>query len=236
VKKINIVILSGAGISAESGLKTFRDSDGLWNNHRVEDVATPEAWRSNPKLVLDFYNHRRSELDVAVPNLAHIALADLEARYEVTVITQNVDDLHERGGSSQVLHLHGKLTQVRGEFSVDEVIEIGTKPIQLGDVNALGEQLRPNIVWFGEEVPLIMTAAHKCAQADVLLVIGTSLNVYPAAGLMDEVSDSCQIYLVDPKAEEISTNRKIRVYKEKAGTAVPALVRKLMRLPFNELH
>jgi NAD-dependent deacetylase len=225
-----IVVLTGAGISAESGLKTFRDSDGLWNDHSIYDVATPEAWMANPRLVLDFYNHRRSELEHVQPNAAHFAIAELAKKFKVQVITQNVDNLHERGGSKEVLHLHGELTLVRGEHTYDSVEEIGYAPVKWGDTNSDGEQLRPHIVWFGEDVPKILDAAEICAQAQTLIVIGTSLNVYPAAGLIDVVPENCQIYLIDPKASEISIpgNKSVTVKKEKAGTAVPALVKRLL--------
>ena len=223
-----VVLLTGAGISAESGLNTFRDSNGLWNNYSIYEVATPDAWRSNPQLVLDFYNHRRNELEKAVPNQAHKALVDLEDKFDVTIVTQNVDNLHERAGSSKVLHLHGELTQVRGEFSDDEVIEQGYSSISLGDRNTKGEQLRPNIVWFGEDVPRIIDAEGVCSEADVLIIVGTSLNVYPAAGLVDVVPVECQVYLIDPKADEINSGSKVIVYKEKAGTRVPALVKMLL--------
>lgn len=227
IKKV--VVLTGAGISAESGLKTFRDSDGLWNNYRIYEVATPDAWRANPQLVLDFYNHRRSELDTVQPNAAHMALAKLESFFDVNIVTQNVDNLHERGGSTNVLHLHGQLTQVRGEFSPQEVIEIGTQSIGLGETNAKGEQLRPNIVWFGEDVPMIENAVEICNDAEIFLIIGTSLNVYPAAGLIDVVSDDCEVILIDPNAEEVFTCRNnLTIIKEKAGTAVPALVEKMI--------
>ena len=226
----NVVVLTGAGISAESGLKTFRDSDGLWNNYSIYEVATPEAWNENPQLVLDFYNQRRKELETVKPNDAHKALAKLETKFQVTVITQNVDNLHERGGSSNVVHLHGELTQIRGEFSPQEVIEIGAKPINLGDFNNKGEQLRPNIVWFGEDVPMIETAVSICENADVLLIVGTSLNVYPAAGLLDVVSENCKVFLIDPHAEEIYSSRKnVIVIKKKAGTAVPAFVENMIK-------
>ena len=225
-----IVVLTGAGISAESGLKIFRDSDGLWNDHSIYDVATPEAWMANPRLVLDFYNHRRSELEHVQPNAAHFAIAELAKKFKVQVITQNVDNLHERGGSKEVLHLHGELTLVRGEHTYDSVEEIGYAPVKWGDTNSDGEQLRPHIVWFGEDVPKILDAAEICAQAQTLIVIGTSLNVYPAAGLIDVVPENCQIYLIDPKASEISIpgNKSVTVKKEKAGTAVPALVKRLL--------
>lgn len=226
-----VVVLTGAGISAESGLKTFRDSNGLWNNYSIYEVATPEAWKTNPKLVLDFYNHRRTELDSVQPNAGHKALAELESYFDVNVITQNVDNLHERGGSQNVLHLHGQLTQVRGEYSPQEIIEIGTKSIGLGETNATGEQLRPNIVWFGEDVPMINNAVEICQDAEVLLIIGTSLNVYPAAGLIEVVSDNCEVILIDPNAEEIYSNRKnVTIIKEKAGTAVPALVENMLAM------
>ncbi len=224
-----IVVLTGAGISAESGLKTFRDSDGLWNNYSIYEVATPEAWKVNPQLVLDFYNQRRKELETVKPNAAHKALAKLESQFDVTVITQNVDNLHERGGSKNVLHLHGQLTQVRGEFSPNEIIELGANAIYLGERNSKGEQLRPNIVWFGEDVPMFENAVEICQSTDILLIIGTSLNVYPAAGLLEIVPLDCQVFLVDPRAEEIYTSRKcLTIIKKKAGTAVPALVENLL--------
>ncbi|HQF37819.1 MAG TPA: Sir2 family NAD-dependent protein deacetylase [Opitutaceae bacterium] len=179
-----IVVLSGAGMSAPSGLATFRDSNGLWANHRVEDVATPEAWHRNPQLVLDFYNQRRAQACAAEPNAGHRALADLERRYEVVVITQNVDNLHERAGSSRVIHLHGELTKVRSTADESLVYDIGAKPIQLGDKCERGSQLRPHIVWFGEAVPLIEDAADELRDAAKVLVVGTSLQVYPAAGLV----------------------------------------------------
>ena len=225
----NIVVITGAGISAESGLKTFRDSDGLWNNHRVTDVATPEAWLANKELVLDFYNHRRTELGKVVPNDAHFALCKLEAKFKVNIVTQNVDDLHERGGSSSVLHLHGELTKVRGEYSDYPVLDVGYDCICIGDQDVNGEQLRPHIVWFGEDVPRIMDASRICEKANILLIIGTSLNVYPAAGLVTEVSKRCEIYLIDPKANEIGVMGNVNIIKEKAGTAVPALVDFLLK-------
>ena len=171
-------------MSAPSGLATFRDSNGLWANHRVEDVATPEAWHRNPQLVLDFYNQRRAQACTAEPNAGHRALADLERRYEVVVITQNVDNLHERAGSSRVIHLHGELTKVRSTADESLVYDIGAKPIQLGDKCERGSQLRPHIVWFGEAVPLIEEAADELRDAAKVLVVGTSLQVYPAAGLV----------------------------------------------------
>lgn len=179
-----IVVLSGAGMSAPSGLATFRDANGLWANHRVEDVATPEAWHRNPQLVLDFYNQRRTQACAAEPNAGHRALAALEQRYEVVIITQNVDNLHERAGSTRVIHLHGELTKARSTADESVVYDIGAKPIRLGDKCARGSQLRPHIVWFGEAVPLIEDAADELRDAAKVLVVGTSLQVYPAAGLV----------------------------------------------------
>ncbi len=179
-----IVVLSGAGMSAPSGLATFRDANGLWANHRIEDVATPEAWHRNPQLVLDFYNQRRAQACAAEPNAGHRALAELERRYEVVIITQNVDNLHERAGSTRVIHLHGELTKARSTADESLVYEIGAKPIRLGDRCERGSQLRPHIVWFGEAVPLIEDASEELRAAAKVLVVGTSLQVYPAAGLV----------------------------------------------------
>lgn len=179
-----IVVLSGAGMSAPSGLATFRDANGLWANYRVEDVATPEAWERNPGLVLEFYNQRRAQACAAEPNAGHRALAALERRYDVVIITQNVDNLHERAGSTRVIHLHGELTKVRSTADESAVFDIGAKPIRLGDRCPRGSQLRPHIVWFGEAVPLIETAVEEMGDAAKVLVAGTSLQVYPAAGLV----------------------------------------------------
>ncbi len=179
-----IVVLSGAGMSAPSGLATFRDANGLWAQHHIEDVATPEAWARNPQLVLDFYNARRAQACAASPNAGHHAIASLERRFDVVVITQNVDNLHERAGSTRVIHLHGELTKARSTADDTLVLDIGARPIRLGDLCARGSQLRPHIVWFGEAVPLIETAAAELADAAKVLVAGTSLQVYPAAGLV----------------------------------------------------
>ncbi|MFT3830677.1 MAG: Sir2 family NAD-dependent protein deacetylase [Opitutaceae bacterium] len=179
-----IVVLTGAGMSAPSGLATFRDANGLWANHRIEDVATPDAWRRDPELVLEFYNQRRAQAGAAQPNAGHRALAALERRFDVVIVTQNVDDLHERAGSTRVIHLHGELTKARSTADESLVYDIGARPIRLGDRCARGSQLRPHIVWFGEGVPLIETAAEELADAAKVLVAGTSLQVYPAAGLV----------------------------------------------------
>ncbi|MGE5316590.1 MAG: SIR2 family NAD-dependent protein deacylase [Chloroflexota bacterium] len=228
--KKNIVVLTGAGISAESGLKTFRDSDGLWEEYKVEEVASYDGWLRNPALVMEFYNKRRSQLANAQPNDAHKALARLESKFEVQIITQNVDDLHERGGSTSVTHLHGELTKVRSVKYPDLVYSIGYKEINLGDLCEKGAQLRPHIVWFGEEVPLIEYAAHLVMNADYLLIIGTSMQVYPAAGLIHYASSNCQVYLVDPKANNSNYTSGIKIISEPAGKAVPILVDLLMSI------
>ncbi len=194
-----LVVFTGAGISAESGLRTFRDSDGLWENFRIEDVATPQAWRKDRKLVLDFYNVRREQVAVASPNYAHLAIAELENYYSTYVITQNIDDLHERAGSKNVLHLHGEITKARSTLNPDLVYPIGNRKIIEGDVCELGSQLRPHIVWFGELVPELESAERIISDADILVVIGTSLLVYPAAGLIDFAHSSCLRYYIDPK-------------------------------------
>ena len=204
--KKKIVVLTGAGVSAESGVSTFRDSDGLWEHHKVEDVASIEGWYRNPALVLDFYNARRSQLATVKPNAAHRAIADLENEYDVTVVTQNVDNLHERAGSTRIIHLHGELTKVRPEnrcnemdgFSEETVFDIGHDSISLGDLAPNGAQLRPNIVWFGEAVPKIESAIDAVEAADILLIVGTSLQVYPAAGLYAYTKADIPIYIIDP--------------------------------------
>lgn len=195
-----LVVLSGAGISAESGVKTFRDAGGLWENHRIEDVASPEGFARNPKLVLDFYNARRRQLKNVEPNEAHFLLADLERYFDVAIITQNVDDLHERGGSSQVLHLHGELKKARAVNSENAIIP-WTEDLNLGDVNSEGVQLRPHIVWFGENVTAMENAVEIAAAADFFVVIGTSMQVYPAAGLIHYIPEKCNVYLIDPHLE-----------------------------------
>ena len=215
-----LVVFTGAGISQESGIKTFRDSDGLWEEYDIMDVATPEAWDKDPELVLEFYNKRREQTLAAIPNSAHELIAELEKHFDVQVITQNIDDLHERAGSTNVLHLHGEITKVRS-VETEEVYTIGNKPIFMNDLCKDGHQLRPHIVWFGEEVPNMEVAQDVAKTADVFLIIGTSLNVYPAAGLVHSTPDRCLKFLVDP-AENIKTKsiKNITVINEKATTGV----------------
>lgn len=197
MSKPKLVVLTGAGISAESGISTFRDSGGLWEGHDVMEVASPEGWQANPELVLDFYNQRRRAGKNAKPNLAHILLAKLEKHFEVVVVTQNIDDLHEQGGSSNIVHLHGQINQSRSTAKSSLVYEIEGTELNLGDTCQLGSQLRPNIVWFGEMVPLLDTAADYAREADVFAVIGTSLLVYPAAGLIRYVQRDSPKYIID---------------------------------------
>ena len=210
-----ITVLTGAGVSAESGVSTFRDSDGLWENHKVEDVASIEGWYRNPSVVLDFYNARRAQLADVKPNAAHRAIAELEKEYKVTVVTQNVDNLHERAGSTRIIHLHGELTKVRPEnccndsdgFSEETVFDIGTDSIAIGDLAPNGAQLRPHIVWFGEAVPKIDQAIDAVEAADILLIVGTSLQVYPAAGLYRFAKAGTPIYIIDPKDVAVRDGR-----------------------------
>jgi NAD-dependent deacetylase len=223
-----IVVLTGAGMSAESGLSTFRDNNGLWNNYRVEEVATPEAWENNMELVLDFYNQRRKQLYEAEPNAAHKALARLEQKYDVDIITQNVDDLHERGGSTKVLHLHGELKKVRSTADPSLVYDLEGWELRKGDLCEKGYQLRPHIVWFGEPVTLITDAADIANKADIFLVIGTSLQVYPAAGLLHYVPIESPKILIDPKARPDPYIENLKIYNEKAAGAVPGLVDTLL--------
>lgn len=213
--KKKLVVLTGAGVSAESGITTFRDSNGLWENFKVEDVATIEGWQKDPQLVLDFYNARRAQLADVRPNAAHMAIAALEDEYDVTVITQNVDNLHERAGSTRIIHLHGELTKVRPEntyneidgFSEASVFDIGTDTVNLGDLAPNGAQLRPHIVWFGEAVPKIDQALDYVEAADIMLIVGTSLQVYPAAGLYAYAKASTPIYIIDPKEVSVRDSR-----------------------------
>ena len=213
--KKKIVVLTGAGMSAESGIATFRDTDGLWENHRVEDVATPEGFRINPELVLEFYNQRRKELLGTKPNNGHLGLAELEKEYDVTIVTQNVDNLHEQAGSSDVVHLHGELMKSRSSRDPSIIYEMDKDnvEIKIGDMCELGSQLRPDIVWFGEAVPMIETAAKVVQKADIVVIIGTSLNVYPAAGLVDFAKTGTPIYLIDPKDVRGSRRNIIHIQK-----------------------
>ena len=221
-----IVVLTGAGISAESGIKTFRDADGLWENHRIEDVATPEAWARNPELVLRFYNERRRQLLTVAPNDGHRALVDLETRYAVQVITQNVDDLHERAGSKNVLHLHGELRKVRSSRH-EHLIYDRDDDVLLGDRCEKGHQLRPHIVWFGEMVPKLEEAADLTEQADILLIVGTSLQVYPAASLMAYARPNIPVYYIDPRPQvnfELGRMPNLTVVAELATVGVRRVV------------
>lgn len=227
--KKNVVVLTGAGISAESGLKTFRDSDGLWNGYNIEDVATPRAWRRDPGLVLEFYNMRRSDVAKALPNAAHYGLAALEKDFEVTVITQNIDDLHERGGSTNVLHLHGEIFKMHSEADHRLMYDI-TGDIKLGDKAEDGAQLRPAIVWFEEPVPMIEVAADVAAKADIFVVIGTSLVVYPAAGLLHYAPRNIPKFIVDRSVPTTSGVRNITAIEKPATEGIVLLQQQLMSL------
>lgn len=223
--KKKIVILTGAGMSAESGIATFRDSNGLWDNYNVEDVASIDGFIRNPSLVLEFYNHRRKESSNAKPNKGHTLLAELENKYDIEIITQNVDNLHEKAGSKKVLHLHGELMKYRSVKDSSKIYEFTPEynEIKLGDVDAKGNQLRPHIVWFGEAVPMIEPAVDIVQTADIFVVIGTSLNVYPAAGLVDYVKPNVPIYLIDPK-EVKTSNKQIHVIQDIASRGVEKLI------------
>jgi len=227
-----IVVLTGAGMSAESGIKTFRDHNGLWENHDVMEVASPEGWRKNPELVLTFYNQRRAQLREVDPNPGHRALAELENKYDVRIITQNVDDLHERAGSTQVIHLHGELKKVRS-IQRPELIYDWEKDLHLGDLcPQSGTQLRPHIVWFGESVPMIEPALEEILQADQVMIIGTSMQVYPAAGLVAYAPPQAPVYYIDPKPSinyELQQSKNLQVISEPAGQGVPALVDELLK-------
>jgi NAD-dependent deacetylase len=225
--KKKLVVLTGAGISAESGIKTFRDSDGLWEGHNVMDVATPEGWYKNPALVLDFYNQRRQQLKEVQPNLGHFILAELETDFDVYIITQNVDDLHERAGSTKVTHLHGELLKVRSTQNEDYILD-WQNDLNFGDFDKQGNQLRPHIVWFGEQVPELETAIAITQQADYFAVIGTSLQVYPAAGLIDFTKKETPIYYIDPKPIPIpNLKNPIEIIPTVASIGVQKLKEKL---------
>lgn len=223
-----IVVLTGAGMSAESGISTFRDSGGLWEKYPVEQVATPEGYAANPKLVIDFYNERRKQLLNVEPNMGHRILAELEKNFDITVVTQNVDNLHERAGSTKVIHLHGELTKVTSSREPNNpkyIKELSPEcyDVKIGDLADDGSQLRPFIVWFGEAVPMIETAIDCVEKADIFVIIGTSMNVYPAAGLLNYVDGNVPVYLIDPNPVNISSNRKINVISKGASEGMENL-------------
>jgi NAD-dependent deacetylase len=220
-----LVVLTGAGISQESGIKTFRDADGLWNNYRIEEVASPIAWERDPQLVLDFYNMRRKQLYEVDPNEAHFALVGLEKQFTVQIITQNVDDLHERAGSTQVLHLHGELKKAKSTVDPDLVYTLPGWELKLGDLCEKGSQLRPHIVWFGEAVPAMMIAVSMVRHADIFLVVGTSLRVYPAAGLLQYVHSGVPAFYIDPEAEPQNLLPGLTIIREKASIGMRKLIR-----------
>ncbi|WP_456867410.1 SIR2 family NAD-dependent protein deacylase [Galbibacter sp. BG1] len=225
-----IVVLTGAGISAESGLKTFRDADGLWEGHDVMEVASPQGWKNNMELVLKFYNDRRKQLLEVKPNKAHLAIANLEKDYKVTIITQNVDDLHERAGSTNVIHLHGELLKARSTFDEDLVFD-WTKDINVGDFCEHHHQIRPHIVWFGEAVPLIDKAIEEVSIADIIMIVGTSMQVYPAAGLINYKKRNTPIYFIDPKPSmSKKTMEGVEIIAERATVGVPIAVEHLSRI------
>ncbi len=227
--KKKLVVLTGAGISAESGLRTFRDSDGLWEGYDIYEVASPRGWAKNPQLVLDFYNMRRKDVANAMPNAAHTGLAELEKDFDVTIITQNIDDLHERGGSSNVLHLHGEIFTMRSVKDASTTYEI-KGDIRLGDLTADGSQLRPHIVWFEEPVPMIETAARISADADIFVVIGTSLVVYPAAGLLNCAGRSIPKFIIDKQIPLTHSIHNLTAIEATASEGVKLLQQKLAAL------
>ncbi len=226
--KQKIVVLSGAGISAESGIQTFRAADGLWEGHDIMEVATPQGWNKNPALVLDFYNQRRRQADSVKPNAAHDALVKLEEKYDVTIVTQNVDNLHEKAGSSNVIHLHGQLFQSRSTLDPSLIYEMKGWELKLGDKCEKGSQLRPNIVWFGEDVPMIQTAARIASKADIFIVVGTSLVVYPAAGLVEYAPDKAIVYVVDLNMPYVAQRSNLVLIEEKATIGMKKILNELM--------
>lgn len=223
-KMKKLVVLTGAGISAESGIRTFRDMGGLWEEYDVMEVASPEAWHSNPELVLKFYNERRKQLGTVKPNAGHIALAEAEKEFDVHIITQNVDNLHERAGSTKILHLHGELKKVRSTRHSELIYDIGYNDLKMGETCEKGAQLRPHIVWFGEAVPAISEAAQIAQQADIFAVVGTSLNVYPAAGLLDYAPKGIPIFLIDPNDVAVYSRFDVTFIKAPASTGVPRMM------------
>ncbi|SNB25600.1 NAD-dependent protein deacylase [Flavobacterium psychrophilum] len=227
--KKKLVILTGAGISAESGIKTFRDSGGLWEGHNVDDVATPQGWHKNPTLVLDFYNKRRQELKTVKPNEAHLILADLENDFDIQIITQNVDNLHERAGSKNVLHLHGELLKVRSTKNENYILD-WSENLHLGDFDDKKNQLRPHIVWFGEDVPVLECAVELVQLADILIIIGTSLQVYPAASLMHFAPEDCLVYYIDPNPANVSnTPQNFKIIEALASKGMQILQKELKK-------
>jgi NAD-dependent deacetylase len=231
-----LIVLTGAGMSAESGIKTFRDSGGLWEEYDVTEVATPMAWWKNQDLVLRFYNERRRQLESAKPNAGHVGLAELEKHFRVTIITQNIDNLHERAGSTDVVHLHGELTKARSTTDPKLIYDIGYKDINKGDKCEKGSQLRPHIVWFGEDVPMLDEAVRLTSEADIFVVVGSSLNVYPAAGLISYAPDKASLWLIDPNEVYIPVNRHVEVIKEGASNGVAVLTERLMGDPLAASH
>src|SRR5512133_1264853 len=225
-----LVILTGAGMSSESGIKTFRDSGGLWEEYDVTEVATPAAWVKNRDLVLRFYNERRQQLAASKPNNGHLGIAELEKHFDVQIITQNIDDLHERAGSTKIVHLHGELTKARSTVDPTLIYDIGYKDIHPGDNCEKGSQLRPYIVWFGEEVPMMDKAAELTAAADIFVVVGSSLNVYPAAGLINYAPATASLWLIDPKEVVIPVNRKVEVIREVASVGIGILTKRLLEV------
>lgn len=233
-KKKRLVVLSGAGISQESGIRTFRDMGGLWEEYDVMELASPQAWAQHPELVLRFYNERRKQLLTCKPNKAHHALKELEEYFDVRIITQNVDDLHERAGSTYVVHLHGELRKSRSTADDNLVYPIEGWELKMGDTCEKGSQLRPHVVWFGEAVPFIEQAAEEASQADIFVVVGTSLNVYPAAGLVQYVQPGVPIYLIDPNEVAMSLPENTTYINAKAGDGVPRLLQTLIKQIFND--
>ncbi len=226
--KKRLVILTGAGISAESGLKTFRDSDGLWEGYNVMDVATPQAWQRNPELVQQFYNERRKQVLFALPNEAHFQLAKLEDYFDVQIITQNIDDLHERAGSTNITHLHGVITYAQSDVNPSLIYAIVGDELKMGSLCELGSQLRPHVVWFGEAVPMIEQAAEICEQADLFMLIGTSLAVYPAAGLIDFVPSATPKYIIDKKIPAVNQYKNILKIEKTATEGVKEVAKLLV--------
>ncbi|WP_281614213.1 NAD-dependent deacylase [Flammeovirga sp. SubArs3] len=230
MKKKKIVVLTGAGISAESGIATFRGSDGLWEGHDIMDVASPIGWEKNPELVLEFYNKRREQGIDAVPNKGHLTLVELEKYFDVKIITQNVDHLHEKAGSSYVLHLHGKLFESRSTADESLIYSIEGTSLDMGDLCEKGSQLRPNIVWFGEDVPMMEKAMQLTSEADYFVIVGTSLQVYPAASLLHYTSKNCKLFLVDPNIPENINKSEVHCIKENGTIGLPALMDYFMKI------